>query len=54
MQETARGLLPQNTEEHKLLLSPVFFKTQHSSVSQDSPPFRRTLPQNERPSGKTW
>lgn len=43
---------PRNPEECKLLLSSVFFKAQHSSVSQGSPLFPSTLPQNECPLGK--
>lgn len=45
---------PKNPKEYKLLLSPALFKSQHSSVTQGSPPLPRTLLQKECPSGKTW
>lgn len=43
---------PRNPEECNLLLSPVFFKAQHNSVSQGSPLFPSTLPQCEYPLGR--
>lgn len=43
---------PRNPEECKLLLSPVFFKAQHYSVSQGSSLFPSTLLQNEHPLGR--